>query len=118
MMQVTCDKCGKIYKVDENKIKGEKARLKCKSCENIIIVTKPKPGEWHSPWYAYKLEPTKEVVRKVLRYHRDDVEKKLKFITTEMINLPDYGHNARFSLIEQNAAIAQFVRETWNEINE
>ena len=79
--------------------------------------TKPKPGEWHSPWYAYKLEPTKEVVRKVLRYHRDDVEKKLKFITTEMINLPDYGHNARFSLIEQNAAIAQFVRETWNEIN-
>jgi methyl-accepting chemotaxis protein len=45
MMQVTCDKCGKIYKVDENKIKGEKARLKCKACENIIIVTKPKPGE-------------------------------------------------------------------------
>ena len=45
MMQVTCDKCGKIYKVDENKIKGEKARLRCKACENIIIVTKPKPGE-------------------------------------------------------------------------
>ena len=45
MMQVTCDKCGKVYKVDENKIKGEKARLKCKSCENIIIVTKPKPEE-------------------------------------------------------------------------
>jgi methyl-accepting chemotaxis protein len=45
MMQVTCDKCGKIYKLDENKIKGEKARLKCKACENIISVTKPKPGE-------------------------------------------------------------------------
>ena len=29
--------------------------------------TKPAPGEWHSPWHAYKLEPTKEVVRKVLR---------------------------------------------------
>ena len=41
MMQVTCDYCGKIYKVDENKIKGEKARLKCRSCEHIIIVTKP-----------------------------------------------------------------------------
>ena len=40
MMQVTCDYCGKIYKVDENKIKGEKARLKCRSCEHIIIVTK------------------------------------------------------------------------------
>lgn len=43
-MQVTCDKCSKIYKVDENKIKGEKARLKCRSCENIIIVTKPRPA--------------------------------------------------------------------------
>ena len=30
-----------------------------------------------------------------------------------MINLPDYAHNARFSLIGQNAAIARFVRETW-----
>jgi methyl-accepting chemotaxis protein len=42
-MQVTCDYCGKMYKVDENKIKGEKARLKCRSCEHIIIVTKPDP---------------------------------------------------------------------------
>lgn len=41
MMQVTCDYCGKVYKVDENKIKGEKARLKCRSCEHVIIVTKP-----------------------------------------------------------------------------
>ena len=44
MMQVTCDYCGKMYKVDENKIKGEKARLKCRSCEHIIIVTKPDPA--------------------------------------------------------------------------
>ena len=51
MMQVTCEQCGKIYRVDENKIKGEKARLKCRACENIIIVTKaqsepqPRPPE-------------------------------------------------------------------------
>jgi hypothetical protein len=79
--------------------------------------TKPKPGEWHSPWHAYKLEPTKEVVRKVLHYHKSDPEKRLNFITTEMINLPDYGHNAKFSLIGQNAAIAQYVREVWAEID-
>ena len=78
--------------------------------------TKPAPGEWHSPWHAYKLEPTKEVVRKVLRYHKADPERRLDYITTEMINLPDYGHNAKFSLIGQNAAIAQFVRDTWDEI--
>ena len=44
MMQVTCDNCGKIYRVDENKIKGEKARLKCRACANVIIVTKPQPS--------------------------------------------------------------------------
>lgn len=78
--------------------------------------TKPAPGEWHSPWHAYKVEPTKEVVRKALRYHRADPEKRLKYITTEMINLPDYGHNAKFSLIGQNAAAAQFVRDTWADL--
>ena len=79
--------------------------------------TRPAPGEWHSPWYAYLVEPTKEVVRKVLRYHKADPERRLDFITTEMINLPDYGHNAKFSLIGQNAAIARFVRDTWAEID-
>ena len=33
-----------------------------------------------------------------------------------MINLPDYAHNARFSLIGQNAAIATYLRETWDGI--
>ena len=78
---------------------------------------KPAPGEWHSPWHAWKLEPTKEVVRKVLRWHKRDAKKRLNFVTTEMINLPDYAHNARFSLIGQNAAIARFVRESWQEIS-
>ena len=56
------------------------------------------------------------MVRKVLRYHAKDPERRLDFITTEMINLPDNGHNAKFSLIGQNASIAQFVRDTWAEI--
>jgi hypothetical protein len=80
--------------------------------------TKPAPGEWHSPWYAYKVEPTKEVVRKALKYHKADPQKRLKFVTTEMINLPDYGHNAKFSLIGQNAAAAQFVRDTWDAVED
>jgi len=42
MIEVTCDKCGKIYRVNENKIKGDKARLKCNSCANIITVSKQK----------------------------------------------------------------------------
>lgn len=79
--------------------------------------TEPAPGEWHSPWQEARLESTKEVVRKVLRYHKADPQKRLSYITTEMINLPDYGHNAKYSLIGQNAAIAQFVRDTWAEID-
>jgi methyl-accepting chemotaxis protein len=40
MIEISCDRCGKIYKVNESKIKGDTARLKCNSCENIITVSK------------------------------------------------------------------------------
>ena len=43
MMQITCGNCGKNYRVDESKIKGEKARVKCKACEDFIVVSKPAP---------------------------------------------------------------------------
>ncbi|MCP4372089.1 MAG: HAMP domain-containing protein [Deltaproteobacteria bacterium] len=43
MIEITCDKCGKTYRVNENKIKGDTARLKCSSCANIISVSKQKP---------------------------------------------------------------------------
>lgn len=79
---------------------------------------KPGPGEWHSAWEDRKLDCTREVVRKVLAYHRSHDDSPLRWITTEMINLPDYAHNARFSLIDQNAAIAHFVRDTWAEMTE
>jgi len=74
---------------------------------------KPAPGEWHSPWAASALDCTKAVVHKVLAHHARAPDSKLRAITTEMINLPDYAHNARFSLIVQNAAISRFIRQTW-----
>ncbi len=76
--------------------------------------TRPGPGAWHSPWHEDALAMTKEVVRKVLAHHRTDPDARLRAITTEMINLPDYAHNARFSLIGENAAIARFVRDSWD----
>ncbi|MAI49375.1 MAG: hypothetical protein CMM16_02265 [Rhodospirillaceae bacterium] len=42
-------------------------------------------------------------------------EKPVKYITTEMTNLSDYGHNANYSLIGQYAAIAQLIWDTWAE---
>lgn len=78
--------------------------------------TRPSPGEWHSPWEAWRLEPCKHVARKVLQYHADHPDSRLAVITTEMINLTDYGDGARFSLIDQNAAIARFLRDKMAEL--
>ncbi|MCO5785708.1 xylose isomerase [Pseudomonas sp. G11-1] len=78
--------------------------------------TRPAEGEWHSPWHAYLLEPTREVVCKMLRYHHGNPDSRLQYITTEMITLQDYALNARFSLLGQNEAIARFIRSTWEEL--
>ena len=43
MMDIICDVCGKKYRVDETRMKGEKAKVKCKACDNIMVVTKPAP---------------------------------------------------------------------------
>ena len=77
---------------------------------------RPRPGEWHSPWYAYKLEPSKEVTRKVLRDIRDNPRSRIRYITTEIIDLPDYGDGAKYSLFEHNAAMARWIRKTWDEL--
>jgi hypothetical protein len=77
---------------------------------------KPRPGEWHSPWHAHKGELSKEFMRKVFRYHLTHDESPLRYVTTEMINLPDYGMNAKYSLIEHNTACARWIRATWNQL--
>lgn len=78
-------------------------------------IVKPEPGEWHSPWNAYLLEPSKEAIRKVLRYHATHATSPLRYITTEFINLPDYGLGAKYNLFAQNVAAAQFIRSAWAE---
>ncbi len=39
-MIVICEECGKKYKIDPAKIKGDQARFKCKACSHVITVTK------------------------------------------------------------------------------
>lgn len=79
---------------------------------------KPAPGEWHSPWHAWKLEPAKEAARTVLRHHRETANSPLRFLTTEMITLPDYGEGAKYSLFDHNVACARWLRDTWNHLKE
>ena len=55
MMEVSCDQCGKDYRVDETKMKAEKAKVKCKACGNIMVVSKPQPEIVENP------EPVPEI---------------------------------------------------------
>jgi methyl-accepting chemotaxis protein len=47
MLDITCDECGKKYRVDETKMRGLQARVKCKNCQNIMVINKP--GEKADP---------------------------------------------------------------------
>ena len=45
-MIVICEECGKKYRIDPDKIKGDKARFKCRSCSHLITVDKqPQAGQ-------------------------------------------------------------------------
>jgi hypothetical protein len=85
-----------------------------RACQYPFV--RPKPGEFHDEWHAYRLEPSKEVVRKVLRHHRDNAASRLRYMTTEYIDLPDYGEGCRYSLFEQSLALAAWIRSTWEQI--
>jgi predicted Zn finger-like uncharacterized protein len=41
-MIVICEECGKKYRIDPSKIKGQAASFKCRVCTHVIMVTKPK----------------------------------------------------------------------------
>jgi predicted Zn finger-like uncharacterized protein len=42
-MIVICEECGKKYRIDPSKIKGKAASFKCRSCTQLIVVSKPEP---------------------------------------------------------------------------
>jgi methyl-accepting chemotaxis protein len=44
MMVIRCEKCGQKYRVDESTVPGGTIRSRCKYCQTVIVVAKPKPG--------------------------------------------------------------------------
>ncbi len=42
MLTIACNSCGESYKIDSSRIKGESARVRCKKCDHIILVSKSK----------------------------------------------------------------------------
>lgn len=77
---------------------------------------RPRPGEYHAPWSAYRLEACKEALRTVLRYHLTEPASPLRFITTEMITSFDYGMYAKYSVWEHNLAAGRWIRATWDQL--
>jgi len=49
MLDISCDECGKKYRVDESKMKGSQAKVKCKACSNIMVVAGPGSEVSHAP---------------------------------------------------------------------
>ncbi len=43
-MIAVCESCGKKYRIDESRIKGKGARVRCKACGEAIIITKKGPA--------------------------------------------------------------------------
>ena len=78
---------------------------------------KPEPGQWHSEWHESLLEPWKEVLRQLMRYHATQKDGTLKPISTEFIPFEDYGGGAGYSIFENSCACARWLRETWNDIS-
>ena len=77
----------------------------------------PKDGEYHEKWNEDLLEPWKEYLRILMRYHSKDIKSKLGQISTEFIPNTDYGEGCKYSLFEQAVECTKWMRKTWKEIN-
>lgn len=51
-MLVICEDCAKKYHIDENRIKGQRAKFACKACGHIIVVEKPEQSDSPIPFPA------------------------------------------------------------------
>lgn len=76
---------------------------------------RPGPGEWHAEWDEAKLEPWKEVLRRLLKFHARRADSCLGQISTEFIPGVDYGAGAKYSIFAHSIACATWLRETWAE---
>ncbi|MEM7129924.1 MAG: hypothetical protein AAF702_26570 [Chloroflexota bacterium] len=76
----------------------------------------PGPDEWHSEWDEAKLEPWKEVVRHLLKYHATHDDSPLLQLSTEFIPNTDYGEGSHYSIFDHSVACAKWIREQWAKV--
>ena len=130
MMDIICDSCGKKYRVDETKMKGESARVKCKACDNIMVVTKPAPESVSAPEPSYEApetemppapqQPDRYVERPIP--HREDVEDLTReappFFGGQKVRFGLFGKIITVMLIVSLLPFAIFWGITLRETNE
>ena len=75
----------------------------------------PGPGEYHAEWHEEKLEPWKEVLRRLLADHAGREDGPLEMISTEFIPPTDYGAGGGYSIFDNSVACARWLREAWAE---
>jgi predicted Zn finger-like uncharacterized protein len=71
-MIIICEECGKKYRIDPSKIKGQTAKFRCKACNHILTVSKPeiKSPEPAPPQFV---EPDGEVSKQSQTAYESDV---------------------------------------------
>ena len=77
---------------------------------------KPNSGEYHELWEEKLLDPWKECILILMRYHLKDPNSKLGQISTEFIPNTDYGEGCKYSLFEQAIECTNWMRKSWNKI--
>ena len=78
----------------------------------------PQPGQYVADWQEHKLDPWKEVMKQLFRYHASHADSPLGQISTEFIPNPDYGAGHKYSIFENSVACARWLRAAWQEISE
>ena len=78
---------------------------------------KPLKGQYHEDWDEIKLEPWKEIVRKVIKNHYLSDKSFLECISTEFIPNTDYGEGSTYSLYDNASACALWMKNEIYKIN-
>jgi len=88
-MIVICEECGKKYKIDPAKIKGDEAKVRCKACNHVFMVKRPDTSEEKSdsPVPETPEATPKEPEVTGLSDKRERVEKELRE-ETQPISIP------------------------------
>jgi len=99
-MIVICEECGKKYSIDPSKIKGDKARFKCKVCDFIITIIKPVEAPATSFPKPPLVEPEKEVdIKKTSAFKRKNKRKYARTKKTKSFNLKGFGLRGKMLLL-------------------